>query len=93
MCTIEYDRYGRMKYNPEFHPNNGKLWNDEDLEYLKTWYDQIGIEEMSYALGRTMGTVYNMVSRLRKEGIMKYPEVQMRTSREAFSSYKMEAMG
>lgn len=29
---IEYDKYGKMFYNPEFHANNGKPWTKVDIE-------------------------------------------------------------
>lgn len=63
---IEYDSFGRMKYNPEFHPNQGKYWTYEEEEYLIKWYDLIGMEEMSFALGRTEATISEKVTRLRK---------------------------
>jgi len=67
---IEYDRYGRMKYNPIFHPNNGTHWDKEGLRYLIDWFDKIGADEMSFALGRTITTVAQKVNELRKQGIM-----------------------
>lgn len=68
---VEYDRYGRMKYNPELHENQGKPWSKEDLEYLIAWYEIIGAEEMSLALGRPEAVIANKVSKLRKSGLMK----------------------
>lgn len=73
MVPIEYDRYGRLKYNPAFHPNTGKPWSCEDLKYLIDWYYIIGVEEMSFALGRPMTTVSNKVAGLTKKGVMKKP--------------------
>lgn len=70
---VEYDRYGRMKYNPELHENQGKPWSEEDLEYLIAWYEIIGAEEMSLALGRPEAVIANKVSKLRKSGLMKRP--------------------
>jgi hypothetical protein len=70
VLKIEYDHYGRMKYNSIFHWNNGTLWSKEDLEYLINWYDKIGADEMSFALSRTVTTVNQKVSELRKKGIM-----------------------
>lgn len=71
---VEYDRYGRMKYNPELHENQGKPWSKEDLEYLIAWYEIIGAEEMSLALGRPEAVIANKVSKLRKSGLMKKPQ-------------------
>lgn len=68
---VEYDDYGRMKYNPELHFNQGNKWTKEDIEYLIEWLDKIGYEEMSLALGRTEATLRDKVFKLRKKGLMK----------------------
>lgn len=70
---VEYDDYGRMKYNPELHPNQGKPWSVEDLNYLIEWLEIIGYEEMSLALGRSEITLRDKVFKLRKEGLMEKP--------------------
>lgn len=68
---INYDCAGFMKYNPELHDRQGKAWTTEEIQYLIEWYDIIGIEEMSLALGRSESTVSARVKRLRTEGFMK----------------------
>lgn len=70
--NIQYDSYGRMLYNPEFHGKNRTAWEEEEIQYLIDWYDIIGAEEMSFALERTMASIQHKVSRLRKEGRMKF---------------------
>ncbi|APC85739.1 MULTISPECIES: hypothetical protein [Clostridium] len=72
--NIEYDRFGRMKYNPQIHSNTGKPWSEEDLQYLVDWYYIIGPEEMSYALERTSTAVSNKVIILTKKGVMVRPK-------------------
>jgi hypothetical protein len=67
---IEYDCYGRMKYNPEFHANDGKTWSKDDIDYLINWYDIIGPEEMSFALERTIKAIQQKVSELRKKKML-----------------------
>lgn len=79
--TIEYDRYGRMKYNPLFHTNTNKPWAYNDLDYLVKWYDIIGPEEMSYALSRTIKSVSQMVNNKRKDGTMIKPLKQASVKR------------
>jgi len=79
--TIEYDRYGRMKYNPLFHTNTSKPWIYNDLEYLINWYDIIGPEEMSYALSRTIKSIAQMVNNKRKDGTMIKPIKQSNIKR------------
>lgn len=68
---FEYDTSGRMKYNPEIHFNQGQPWSYEDEEYIVNWLDKIGIEEMSFAIGRTEATISQKATRLRKDGRMK----------------------
>lgn len=67
---IKYDSYGRMKYNPEFHTNDGKTWTKEDINYLIDWYDIIGPEEMSFALERTIKSIQQKASELRKKKML-----------------------
>lgn len=65
-----------MRYNPELHDRQGLLWDEEEIEYLIKWYDIIGMEEMSLALGRTESTVNSKVQKLRKEGKMQKPSIK-----------------
>jgi hypothetical protein len=67
---IKYDSYGRMMYNPEFHANDGKKWTKEDVNYLIDWYEIIGPEELSFALERTIKSVQQKVSELRKKKML-----------------------
>lgn len=71
---VEYDRFGRMKYNPNFHRKVGTPWTTEDLEYLIGWYKKIGADEMSFALERPITSVMQKVNTLRKKGYMKASE-------------------
>lgn len=80
MQPIEYDSYGRLKYNPILHPNQGMPWSTEDKEYLIEWLDKIGLEEMSLALGRTESTISEKARILRKKGQMK-PDTKARNPR------------
>ena len=78
---VEYDKCGRMKYNPDLHDRQGKPWDDEEIEYLIVWYTKIGLEEMSLALGRTEGTIAQKVNQFRNQGKMSI-EPQQRIIRE-----------
>lgn len=78
---ITYDRFGRMKYNSEFHINTGKAWNTNDKQYLIDWYDIIGPEEMSFALERTIVSVMQKVNVLRQNGVMKKPLKRVNSKR------------
>lgn len=67
---LEFDGYGRVKYNSEIHYNQREPWTMDDLNYLIEWYDKIGGEEISFALGRTETSIYQTVLKLRRKGIM-----------------------
>ena len=73
MEQVQFDRYHRMKYHPEYHKNMGQPWPLEDLQYLIDYYDKIGSIEMSFALERTETSVRQRVNALRKAGIMEKP--------------------
>ena len=68
---MSYDKQGRRNYDPELHDRQGLPWTKEETEYLINWYDKIGMEEMSLALGRTEKTIGHRVYVLRKRGLMK----------------------
>lgn len=70
---IEYDRFGRMRYHPEFHPNNGKPWTTTEQKYLLDYYYVIGAEQISFDLGRTIQTIYEYASRMRHDGLLGKP--------------------
>ncbi len=69
--NITYDSSGRMKYNPEFHDNQGKAWTVKDQKFLIENYEAMGPERLSYDLGRTFTTIANRAYELRKSGLMK----------------------
>lgn len=70
MTPIEYAASGRMKYHPDYHPRQGKPWTNHEQRYVIERYVKDGPEEVSFALGRTIGTVMSYVYRLRRLGVM-----------------------
>jgi hypothetical protein len=69
----KYDKYGRMKYDPEFHGKQSQPWTTADQNYLIKNYELIGPEEVSLALERTIHTIMQRASELRKKGLMAKP--------------------
>lgn len=67
---VAYDRYGRMKYHPEFHSKQQTPWTVEDQNYLIENYVPLGPEQISFALERTIQTVMQRACELRKKGMM-----------------------
>lgn len=76
-----YDRYGRMQYNPDYHPNQGSPWTTKDQQYLIDWYAKLGPDQVSLDLGRTIHTVMQRACKLRKQGLMRKPEKTIYHSR------------
>ncbi len=76
-----YDDYGRMKYHPKYHPNQGKPWTTEDQKYLIEYYEQLGPEQISFDLGRTIHTVMTRAYELRKKGVMPKVSLQKKYNR------------
>lgn len=38
----EFDRWGRMKYDPKIHVNQGKFWTTREIKYLIDYYYKVG---------------------------------------------------
>lgn len=68
--SIQFDAHGRMRYHPDFHPNQGRYWTTVDQQFLIDNYARIGPEECSLALGRTIHTIMQKAYSLRKAGLM-----------------------
>jgi hypothetical protein len=67
---VSYDKYGRMKYHPDIHTNQKKPWSNSDQKYLIENYENLGPEQISFDLGRTIHTVMTRAYELRKQGTM-----------------------
>lgn len=72
MQTVEFDKYGRMKYHPDFHENHRKPFSESDLEYMCKYWELDSIKTMSLALGKTETTITQKVTHLRKCGEFEY---------------------
>lgn len=84
MIEVTYDRYGRMNYHPDFHPNHGKQFTNKDIKYLIEWYEKIGPDQVSLDLGRTIHTVQQKAYTLRKRGLMAKPIKRITHKRTRF---------
>lgn len=69
---IEYDRFGRMKLHPDFHPSHGQRFTDEDLEYLCNFYEFDDCRTLSFALGKTEHVCRVKYASLKKQGLVSY---------------------
>lgn len=72
--NVTYDRWGRMNYNPMFHGKQNQPWTTTDQSYLIKNYELDGPEAVSLALERTIHTVMQRASELRKQGLMEKPD-------------------
>lgn len=70
--VYSYNEAGRMNYHPDFHPNQGKPFTAEDLEYLCKYYEVDHIQTMAFALGRTEASLIVKVGTLKRQGLYDY---------------------
>lgn len=70
--TETYDRCGRLKYHPDYHPNHGKPFTTEELEYMCKYFETDGRRMISMALGRTEHTISTKVTSLKRSGLYDY---------------------
>lgn len=70
----QFDRYGRLLYNPEYHFNQGKPWTKEELTYLCSMHRNMhgGMKSLSLAIGRTETTCATKIGYLQKQGRYEY---------------------
>ncbi|GIP14374.1 hypothetical protein J40TS1_00160 [Paenibacillus montaniterrae] len=69
---IQYDKQGRMVAHPDFHPNHGKPFSVDDLEYLCMFYETDNVRSLSYALGKSEHVIAVKYSRLKQEGLVEF---------------------
>lgn len=69
---IEYDDRGRMLYHPEFHPNQGKRFSDEETAYLCKFYETDTLKSLSLALGRLEKSLEDRIAYLKKKSLFDY---------------------
>jgi hypothetical protein len=69
---LRFDKQGRMLYHPDFHPNQGKRYTEEELEYLCRFCHYDDLRSLSFALGRPETGVATQITKLRKAGKFGY---------------------
>ncbi|MCY9547306.1 DNA-entry nuclease [Lysinibacillus xylanilyticus] len=70
--SINYDRYGRLHFNPLYHFSQGSCFTESDLEYICKYYDYDGAKSISLAVGKTEYSIQSKVHKLRKNGLYSY---------------------
>lgn len=78
---VVYDRYGRMKFHPDYHGKQRAAWTTADEKYLIENYEADGPEQVSLALERTIHTVMTRAYELRKVGRMTKPTAKKYSKR------------
>lgn len=68
MQEVEYDIVGRMKYHPDFHPNQGKPFTPEENAYLCYWYEKDSARNICLALGRSETSLSSRIYQMKKKG-------------------------
>jgi hypothetical protein len=69
---LRFDSEGRMLYHQEYHPNFGKRYTEEELEFLCKFWHCDDIRSISFALGKPETSVATKVSDLKKAGKFEY---------------------
>lgn len=65
---VKYDRWGRMKYHPDYHPNQGKDYTTQELSYICKHYIRGNVKTLSFDVGRTEHSIRQRINMLRKNG-------------------------
>lgn len=65
---IKYDRWGRMKYHPDYHPNQGKSHSTTELVYICKHYSRGNVKTLSLDVGRTEHSLRQRINQLRQNG-------------------------
>ncbi|NFM30656.1 hypothetical protein FDC02_04970 [Clostridium botulinum] len=70
---LEYTKSNhRLRYNPGFHENHGKLFTKDDLIYMCSMWDSMKKADIAMALGRTHSTILSKKYYLKKIGLFDY---------------------
>lgn len=80
---VTYDKFGRMKFHPDFHARQTLPWTTLDQQFLIDNYVTMGPEAVSLALERTIHTVMTRAYKLRKAGVMPKPSARIIHARSA----------
>lgn len=75
-APVEFDRLGRMKTHPFYHPRQGVRMTEEEKEYLCRFFKHDGLKSMSMALGRTEKSVSDAYHRLRAKRKVHFYKLQ-----------------
>jgi hypothetical protein len=69
---LRFDKQGRMLYHPDYHPNKGKPYTEEENEYICKFYHHDDLRTLSFALGKPETGIANQLSKLKKAGKIGY---------------------
>ncbi|WP_438770104.1 DNA-entry nuclease [Brevibacillus sp. JB24b] len=70
--AIEYDKKGRLKYHPDFHPNQKKAFTTHELAYICHFCETDNIKSLALGLGRLEGSVSTQISFLKKKKLFNH---------------------
>lgn len=71
-CGFRFDKNGNLMYHPDYHPNHGKPYTDEELEYLCKFYGCDDMRSISFALGRPEASLQTKLTKIKKVGKIEY---------------------
>lgn len=62
----------RMKYHPDYHFSQGKPYTESDLEYICKFESVDHIRNLSFAIGKTEGSINAKLANLKRSGKYEY---------------------
>jgi hypothetical protein len=68
MSEIKYDKYGRMKFHPDYHERHGKGYTTKELSYICKHYYRGNVKTLAAAMERTETSMRQLVCDLRAAG-------------------------
>lgn len=84
---IEYDYEGRLKYNQEFHTEQGRQFTTMEIAYLCKFADKDELKSLSMALGRTEQVLRNTLMQIKKNNLLDH---FVQTWDRAYERYEVE---
>jgi hypothetical protein len=69
---VRYDRFGRMQYHPDYHPNQGKSYTVKENAYLCKHYVRGHVKTLALDMGRTETSIRSRICELRRRGQFEY---------------------
>lgn len=65
---VEYDNFGRMKYDPSYHPRQFATFTEEESAFIVRYYKRGEVKRLSLEVGRTCKSLRQHMWKLKRDG-------------------------